>query len=523
MKLKVFFILINYLYLIKLSYEVESYMIFQIKKIQLYAYNINNNYLDISSEILKLLLSNNIYLSLKVGSSNTQINSFLSFTQSFLSLGPDKCLSNDEMQFNLTNSSTYKFISNFSLSNIDKKNYEKAEYFQETIIYSNYNKDMEIKFENANCFSYIKNDIVECSIFGLDLNKDKSQQNLFQLFLEENKYHLKKSYLTIIFKNNSNILQGNMQINNKNDTNNIDIEGEILLGIPPHEYYKNIFFEEELIEINTQCSRDFLSWIIRFDNVYIEDIKNNSIKYFTFDKITYYDFDQYFGVFFPEINPIYVPNYIFDYYINNYFNKYLNKECFKRGRPLYNKYLTNSIFKRTNIFVYCNKSKIKDKNEFFEEFPSLNLKNIYFKEIFSFKGKELFFENNDFIFFTLLPEFSNNNKFFLGKIFMSKYQFTFNYDTKTIGYYNKNLNYQKNSWNISHNEKENNNNMKFFSNRRKIFILITIIILFFIVLGIGIYYIRKYISYKGKNENQALELSYVKKEDEFIENQIFQK
>ena len=346
-------------------------------------------------------------------------------------------------------------------------------------------------------------------MFGLDLNREKKQQNFFKILLEENKYSIKKSYFTIIFKKNPNILEERI----KNNHEKYEIEGEIILGGPPHECYKNLYFEKELIEINTQCSRDQLSWVIRFDNVYIEDIKNDSIKYFSFEKTTYYDYEQYYGIFYPEINPIFVPFVIFDYYLNNYFNKYLNKECLKRGRPLYNKYLTNSIFRRTNIFVYCDKTKIKDKSKFFDEFPTLNLKNIFYKEIFCFKGKELFYEDNNYIYFMLLPEFTKNNKFLLGKIFMSKYQFTFNYDTRTIGYYNKNLSFLNNEINITEIRKEKNSNKHYYRNKL-LYILTAIIILLFIILGLGIYFIVKYFYKVGKNDNQALELSYMKKEDE---------
>ena len=502
MNFKKIYFLINYLYYINFSYEINNYLLFPIKKI-------NENYTnsDTSTEILNKLVPNNIYLSLKVGSSQININSFLSLTQSFLSFGQDTCLSNDEVVFNIAYSSSYNFISNITISNIDLRKYEKLIYFQDTVIYSNYSK--EIKIRNMDCYSYTNNEIIKCSIFGLDLNRDKTQNNLLIAILEENKFSIKKSYLTVIFKNISNIFQ-----RNKSEEN---IDGEILLGPPPHEYYKNLFLEKELIEINTQSSRDKLSWIIRFDNVYIEDKKNNSIKYFTFDKVTYYDFDQYYGVFFPEINPIYVPNNIFDYYIDNYFYKYLNKECLKRGRPLYNKFLTNSLLKRTNIFVYCYKEKIKDKYTFYDEFPSLLLKNIYFKEIFSFEGKELFYEDNNYIYFTLLPEYSKQNKFLLGRIFMSKYQFTFNYDTKTIGYYNKNNSYINNNKSNEENEISRKNNLEI----KEVYIIMLILVLFFIVLVFLVYYLYKCFNKKANIENQALELIYMKREDEIKKKYIF--
>ena len=352
-----------------------------------------------------------------------------------------------------------------------------------------------------NCFSYLNKKNVKCSFLGLDLNREKNKKNLFKVFFEKYKNYGKKSYFSIFFKKKVDIFEQN--------NNNDNINGEILLGIPPHEYYKNKFFEKELIEINTQCSKDYLSWTIRFDSVYIEDIKNNSIKYFNFKKASYYDFDQYFGLFSPEINPLYIPNSVFNYYIDNYMNKYLNKECFKKGSLLYNKYLINDLFKDTQTLIYCDKTKILDISKFYGDFPSINFKNINFKEIFSFGGKELFLEDNNYLYFMIFPEFTKNNKLILGRIFMSKYQFTFNYDTKTIGYYNKNLS----NFNYNYSIKDKNNNLN-YSNNKNIFIIIILIFLFASVLCFAIFCIKKYLFKYNKYEKQALELSYIRKIDE---------
>ena len=510
MKLNIIFYSFIILYFINLTYGKKSYLIFPLKKV-IINNKISDESLDVSSEILKVLIPNNIFLTLKIGSSMININCFLTFSQSFLSIGEKKCLFENDSIINITDSFSYNIIDNVSLFNMDKRKYERASYFKETIIYSNNSRD--IKIENMNCFSYINEQITKCSIFGLDLNRDKNKQNLFKAILEKN--NLSKSYFSIIFNNDYHIFQNF----SKNDTFNYSIiDGEILLGIPPHQNYKDKFLEKELIEINTQCSKDYLSWMIRFDQVYIENTKNNSIKYFSFNKMTYYDIEQYFGIFTPEVNPIFVPNSIFDYYISNYFNKYLNKECIKRGRPLYNNYLTNNDFKKMQIFVYCYKNKILNLTEFYNEFPSLYLKNSFFKEIFTFKGKELFLEDNNYIYFMLLPEFTKNNKFLLGKMFMKKYQFTFNYDTKTIGYYNKNLSFLNND-NISNN---NNNNYKNKEENYSIikikYILIFFIVLFLLLLGIGIIYCGKCFYKNNKYEKEALELSYMKKEDDSINN-----
>ena len=514
MRLKLNFFILNILHLIHFTYEEENYLLFPFKKIHINNI-IENKTLDISSEIANILIPNNIYLSLKVGSSQKLINSFLTFSQSFLSIGEGNCIPENEDIINLNDSLSYKEISNITEHNIDVRNYAKLLHFTENIIYPN--NLQEISMTNFNCFYYISQQITKCSKFGLDINKDKKRQNLFSAILAKNK-NIKKSYLSFSFKNISDIFNKNIKNNDNNtkDINNIN-EGEILLGIPPHEYYKDKFLEKELIEINTESTRELLTWMIRFESVYVEDIHNNSIKYFTFNKVSYYDIDQYFGTFAPEINPIYVPFSIFDYYFSIYFSKYLNKVCFKRGRPLYNKYLTNNDFKKMQIFIYCDKTKIESLSNFYDEFPSLNLKHTFFKQIFVFTGKELFLENNNYLYFILLPEFTKHNKFILGRIFMSKHQFTFNYDTKTIGYYNKNLSIINNDdyYNDDKQSLSDNNNNK--NKLTFIIIFILFVSLLLIILGFVIKYIfQKYAFHKIKYEKEALELSYMKKGDEFL-------
>ena len=100
---------------------------------------------------------------------------------------------------------------------------------------------------------------------------------------------------------------------------------------------------------------------------------------------------------------------------------------------------------------------------------------------------------------------------------MSKHQFTFNYDTKTIGYYNKNLS-TINSNDDYNDEKQSLNVNK--SNKNKflyIFICILFVILFLIILRyLAKFILQKYFFHKIKYEKEALELSYVKKGDEFL-------
>ena len=62
--------------------------------------------------------------------------------------------------------------------------------------------------------------------------------------------------------------------------------------------------------------------------------------------------------------------------------------------------------------------------------------NIELEANFSFTGRELFYEGNDYYYFKLHFNSFSSVQWMIGQLFIRKYQFIFNYDKKTIGYYN---------------------------------------------------------------------------------------
>ena len=70
----------------------------------------------------------------------------------------------------------------------------------------------------------------------------------------------------------------------------------------------------------------------------------------------------------------------------------------------------------------------------------------------------LFFEFKERYYFLVIfqeEKYSNNN-WYLGLPFIKRYQFIFNYDSKTIGFYNENIK-EKNKTNDETNEDGNSN------------------------------------------------------------------
>ena len=135
---------------------------------------------------------------------------------------------------------------------------------------------------------------------------------------------------------------------------------------------------------------------------------------------------------------------------------------------------------KNKVYLYeiisCNKKKFTIKD--IKELPTIYFYHYNFNYTFEMTYKELFKEINNNIFFLILNNIGTVNKdiWKLGKIFLYKYHFSFNQDSKKIVFYNikSNSNLKRNK------EKENLKNKNKF-NINFIFFLFYIICLFFVI------------------------------------------
>ena len=155
-----------------------------------------------------------------------------------------------------------------------------------------------------------------------------------------------------------------------------------------------------------------------------------------------------------------------------FFDELINeKKCFvefvvdKRDNTQYNVY-------------YCNKASTEKIIENY--FPTIYFEMKQFQKTFELNYTDLFKEKNDKIYF--LVYFKTNsyfsNYFEIGSIFLKKYFFTFNQETKMIGYYNEDLPGGKKNKN-----RNNNDNILFFSNYKYLVISIGVLIIIFGAVG----------------------------------------
>ena len=112
------------------------------------------------------------------------------------------------------------------------------------------------------------------------------------------------------------------------------------------------------------------------------------------------------------------------------FKKYINQNvCFKEILNVYKNYEDNSYY-----YYYC-QSSLKD--ELKKEFKPIIFEHREFKTNFTLDYDDLFFQEQDYIFFKII--FDDYYNFIFGAPFISKYPFVFNSDTKEIGFYSKNI------------------------------------------------------------------------------------
>ena len=249
-----------------------------------------------------------------------------------------------------------------------------------------------------------------------------------------------------------------------------DYEGNFIIGEQPHIFDPINFKEENLYTTNPFLEDSTYSWGLLFDKI------NFNEK----DLIQYHDI-----FFFYNLNYI-KGNIEIEKELDIYFNESIqNGICFKENF----KY-TSGPYK----FFYCDKKKYNEKMKYF---PKIEFYQFDFNYTFELNYKDLFIEKHDKL---ILLIFFDDAIFdwYLGKPFLKKYSFLMNQDSKTVGFYKKN---------IKSNEK------------KKDYIILKIFAIIFgivILLILGVFIGKYYFSDKFKKHKNMLEeeYDYTSKNDE---------
>jgi len=256
------------------------------------------------------------------------------------------------------------------------------------------------------------NDYALCGNFGLNLDISEKTNLINQLKKKNyiNKYIWTLNYLT-------------------------EEDGLIMLGTEPHFYDKDNYKYENyctMKAIPTQSSET--AWSFVMDKVII-DHKNRSTEYPLSEKKVDFLIDRGLIIGTEEYK-----NKMDEKYFKDLMDKkicHIETETFTDEEQGTNEeyyiYWCN-----TNTFI-VNKHTL-DKTPY-NAFPSLQFTLQQYNMTFSLNKEDLFFDKYGKTYFLIIfkKSGSQNNIWKLGEPFFSKYQFTFDMDKKTVGFYNKNF------------------------------------------------------------------------------------
>ena len=201
-------------------------------------------------------------------------------------------------------------------------------------------------------------------------------------------------------------------------------EGVIIIGNEPHIYNNSFYDENKLKYTKIYKENNIFSWCFEFNKI----ISGNEIININYKKIL-------LGIIRPEIKGIIAPLEYYTIIKNNYFEKYLELNICKEISFFEKNISNNDIYDEKKIEYYkieCLNDKY-NKNEM-NNFPNLKFENIPLNYSFIFSGNDLFLKEDDKYIFQIYC--TNVSYWYLGRLFLYKYQLIFNEDNKLIGFYN---------------------------------------------------------------------------------------
>ena len=488
--MKIFDIINISLYIIILfSFSNSKYVIIPLTK---YIYDIN-----INENILSRLYSNIHYTKLSIGEPSQTIAAFIN-TSSIGNLGIVNKFCDKKFYMNNSfinkdyiykNSSTFNNIKNENMISGAKD----ILITDQIKFYTNFELTNEINVENISILynpndeGYIVDDV------GLDfiIERDKKTTCGYIGFQLGQRNYIKTNLLEQLKQKKiiSSTVFSFLEVNNENQIykqNNIDY-----LLIIGEEIYDIINIKDVNKYINAKYNRDKIKeknklndyvinegyylfvWKITCSDIYIltNDTNRNNTN---LKKIEDVYIDQDFGL-------ISGTGEYRDLIEKIFFDEYISISKCSRNMTKFEK-SENSFY-----FFEC------DEDIDLNKFPNIVFKSNILRYEFSLGKDELFVKDKGKLYFLIIFNIRNVNSWKLGKPFLDKYLFSYDYEAKTFSFYNENLL-------INEKNNENNNNTV-----KKILMIVLIVVFSLIALILG-FFLSKYIYYKRK-KNKAYELN----------------
>ena len=480
---------ILYLVLIFLSCINSKYVIIPLTK---YDYDLNEK-----ENIISKIYSNIYYTRLSIGSPSQPLAAFIN-TSSVSNIGIlNKFCSKKFYTENPNINKDYIYYNSSTFQNFKNENMfsgTKDILISDQIkLFTDFELKEEIKVDdiyllyNPNNEGYIIDDV------GLDFILEREKKTTcayigFQLGFQRNSVY--NNLLEQLKRKNiiSNTAFSFVEVNKKNELykkNKVDyllILGEELYDIISinnigkyisEKYNKNKIQEKnKLSDYVVNEGYYYFVWEITCSDIYIK-LNNEKNNLIFLEQIQNVYIDQDLGLISGTLE---YRNYIEDIFFNDYITL---AKCSK------------NILKKENIennFFYF----VCDDNINIDKFPKLIFKSKILQYEYSLGKEELFLRDEDKIYFLIIFELRSTNTWKLGKPFLDKYLFSYNYEARTISFYNENL-----LLNEGNNSKDNNNHN---------FLIIIGIIIFLSLIALVLGFLYGKNIYNWRKRNKAYEL-----------------
>jgi hypothetical protein len=368
------------------------------------------------------LLQIKLYTRINIGQNNQEITLLPTRSHPYFSLTPLHLKNKDGIyntNYNFRESPSFKNISYPHEYIIESKEDIKA---KETFKFTFFNyKDNNYKEKTINDLDIIlgineqykeKPYFVN---FGIELimNKINNTKQDYNLFYQlKSRRVIDDYYISYIFDNEKKI--DDEHLFTLDDL--INLTGKIVIGDLPKYFANTDFNKYQLLSTYSyRYESPIFQWTIKFNEI---TYKYGDRTYTDNSKIVNFNINDFL-----IIAPLSYTYNIKSVYFNSYVNQ---KVCHLFTDNGYETY----YFDKSQYFNLTN----------LKNFPSLFFKNNELQYTFELNYKDLFIERDGKYWFLIaFPTINRSSQWFFGRLFLKKYNFIFNYDSKTISFYNPNL------------------------------------------------------------------------------------
>ena len=461
MKKIIFIIYLNILFVVKKIVSSSPLMM----PIESFIYQTGEESEKVDSETKNFiyeLFNSNTVSTVKIGSKLYPLTAFININSAYFYLS-EKC--------NIDKSSSFDYKKNFNYNRYQSDSFDNKSSFNITFGTSSH---ACMGRENFKVLDHEKKEInLENIDFILSEDTNENKPNCLYIGLLDNQYSQTsfKDYTLITQLKQKKFINEycwfilfNKATKYNNDNSLYDpdeianLKGNIFFGDFPHNFDTKNFYKSQLINTYTSyTSSNIMKWELKFNKIYF---KNNDAKEIKIDdKIVKIDPSNYL---------IFAPKEYLELIIENFFQKYIDEK------------ICSYAYFEEYTSIYCHKSD-KFSIDKIKTFPTIYFEHINLEYTFELTYKDLFVEKDNIYWFLVVSDYQFNvNDWILGNLFMRKYQFVFNLDTKEIGFYNPKLTKEQNG--------DGNNS----SGSKTILYILLIIALIIIIIGVGIFIKMKF-------------------------------